>query len=272
MGKYTGATFETELRTERETMKNPQYYELDLLKLLRALWRRMWAILLTAVLLAGAAYGVSAYVMTPMYEAEALMYVNNVSSPGSSSFSISSSELTAAQSLADTYIIILKARTTLTEVIQREELDYTYEELRDMVSSDTVNNTEVFNVRVTCEDPQEASRIANGIARVLPGKISDIVDGSSVRIVDYAVAPTEPVSPSILKFTIIGFLAGALLACIMIVIRTLLDTLIHDEEYLMQTYDLPILAVIPDHFRFGKQQNYYKYKSYQSFGRTEVKK
>ena len=155
-------------------MKNPQYYELDLLKLLRALWRRMWAILLTAVLLAGAAYGVSAHVMTPMYEAEALMYVNNVSSPGSSSFSISSSELTAAQSLADTYIIILKARTTLTEVIQREELDYTYEELRDMVSSDTVNNTEVFNVRVTCEDPQEASRIANGIARVLPGKISDI--------------------------------------------------------------------------------------------------
>ena len=44
------------------------------------------------------------------------------------------------------------------------------------------------------------------------------------------------------------------------------------QEYLMQTYDLPILAVIPDHFRFGKQQNYYKYKSYQSFGRTEVKK
>ena len=70
----------------------------------------------------------------------------------------------------------------------------------------------------------------------------------------------------------IGFLAGALLACIMIVIRTLLDTLIHDEEYLMQTYDLPILAVIPDHFGFGKRQNYYKYKSYQSFGRTEVKK
>lgn len=253
-------------------MKSQQYYELDLLKLLRALWRHIWAILLAGVILAVGCCGVSAFLVTRIYQAEALMYVNNVSSLSGSSFSISSSELTAAQSLADTYIIILKARTTLTEVIQQEKLDYTYEELCDMVSSSAVNGTEVFNVQVTCDDPQEAARIANGIASVLPDKISDIVDGSSVRIVDYAVVPSEPVSPSILKYTAFGFLAGVLLSCIVIVVRSMMDTLIHDEEYLMQTYDLPILAVIPDHFKAEKQPYYYKYKSNRPSVQEEVTK
>lgn len=240
-------------------MKKSQYYELDILRLLGALWHRLWAIILSGLIFAGAGFAVSSYAIAPKYEAEALMYVNNSSSSlGSSSFSISSSELTAAQSLADTYIIILKTRSTLNKVITEEKLDYTYDELYEMVSSEAVNGTEVFSIRVTSEDPQEARRIANAIARILPEKISDVVDGSSVRVVDYAVAPEESVSPDIVKFTAVGFLAGALFACVIIVIRAMLDTLIHDEEYLIETYHFPVLAVIPDHSKSNQMPKYHK--------------
>ena len=228
-------------------MRNSQYYELDILHLLGQLWRRLWLIVIAGLLFGGGGFAFSTFVVTPKYEAETLMYVNNTSaSLGNTSFSISSSELTAAQSLADTYIIILKARTTLNEVIEKEDLDYTYEELYDMISSDAVNGTEVFSICVTSEDPEEAKNIANAIARILPDKISGIVDGSSVRVVDYAVTPSESV----------GFLGGALLVCIIIVIRTLLDTLIHDEDYIIQTYDFPILAVIPDHTKSSEKYKY----------------
>lgn len=238
-------------------MRNSQYYELDILHLLGQLWRRLWLIVIAGLLFGGGGFAFSTFVVTPKYEAEALMYVNNTSaSLGNTSFSISSSELTAAQSLADTYIIILKARTTLNEVIEKEDLDYTYEELYDMISSDAVNGTEVFSIRVTSEDPEEAKNIANAIARILPDKISGIVDGSSVRVVDYAITPSESVSPSIIKYTAVGFLGGALLVCIIIVIRTLLDTLIHDEDYIIQTYDFPILAVIPDHTKSSEKYKY----------------
>lgn len=240
-------------------MKNSQYYELDILRLLGALWHRLWAIILSGLIFAGAGFGVSAYLLTPKYEAEALMYVNNSSaSLGNTSFSISSSELTAAQSLADTYIIILKTRSTLNEVITKENLDYTYDELYEMVSSETVNGTEVFSIRVTSEDPQEARRIANAIARILPEKISDVVDGSSVRVVDYAVSPEESVSPNIIKFTAVGFFAGVLFACAIIVIRSMMDTLIHDEQYLIETYHFPVLAVIPDHTKSNQMSKYHK--------------
>ena len=240
-------------------MKKSQYYELDILRLLGALWHRLWAVILSGLIFAGAGFGLSSYVITPKYEAEALMYVNNISSSlGSTSFSISSSELTAAQSLADTYIIILKTRSTLNEVIEAEDLDYTYEELYDMVSSETVNNTEVFSIRVTSREPQEAKRIANAIARILPEKISDVVDGSSVRIVDYAVSPEESVFPDVIKFTALGFIAGALLACVIIVIHEMLDTLIHDEEFLIETYHFPVLAVLPDHSKPNQMPKYHK--------------
>lgn len=71
------------------------------------------------------------------------------------------------------------------------------------------------------------------------------MEGSSVRIVDYAVVPAYPVSPSITKITMIGFLLGGFVSVGIIVLMELLNESIRSEDYLLQTYDLPILAVIP---------------------------
>ena len=227
--------------------KSNDEYEIDLMRLMKALLKNAWVIILAAVLAGGAAFGYARFLIAPSYESEALLYVNNSSfSVGSTSFSISSSELSAAQSLVDTYLVILNTRSTLNEVIREAELDYSYEDLKKMISSHPVNSTEVFSITVTSHDPKEAENIANTIAEVLPDKIADIVDGSSVRIVDYAVIPSKKASPSITKYTAMGIMLGGIIACAAVVIRELMDTQIHSEEYLLQTYDLPLLAVIPD--------------------------
>lgn len=175
------------------------------------------------------------------------MYVNNSSvSLGNASFSISNSELSAAQSLVDTYIIILNSRTTLDAVIEEAKLRYSYSELKGMLKAEAVNDTEVFSVKITNKNPAEAEQIANIITKVLPQKIADVVDGSSVRIVDYAVVPSSKASPNITIYTAIGFLIGFLLMCLIITIREMTNTLIHNEDYLLETYDIPVLAVIPD--------------------------
>ena len=164
--------------------------EIDLLKLAQVLLHRAKFIIVCTLLVAAAAFGITYYLITPLYTSTALMYVNNSSfSVGSTSFSISSAELTAAKSLVDTYGVILKSRNTLEDVIRRDSLTYTYEELYEMIETEAVNSTEIFQVSVTSPDPAEAESIANTIAEVLPEKISAIVDGSDVRIVDYAVIP-----------------------------------------------------------------------------------
>jgi capsular polysaccharide biosynthesis protein len=210
--------------------------------------RRAWLIVIAAILAAAIAFGYTYCYVTPLYTASAMMYVNNSGiTVGGTSFSISGSEISAAKTLVETYSVILKTRTTLEDVIEIDNLDYTYEELYNMVSSDAVNDTEIFEITVTSSSPTEAEQIANTLADILPEKISGIVAGSDVRVVDYAVVPASRISPSYTGNTAKGALLGIVLAAAYIVLRYLLDEKIHSEDYLTHTYpDVPLLAVVPD--------------------------
>ncbi len=226
---------------------NEDIFEIDLLKIFQALWRKAWLIVLITVLCGASAFGITKYAITPQYEARVLMYVNSTNiSLGGTKLSISQGDLMAAQSLIDTYTVIMKTRTTLNEVIEEAELKYSYETLVNKISAASVNSTEVFQINVLDPDPATAALIANTIARVLPDKIASIVEGSSTRIVDTAVVPARAASPNIVKNVVIGVLLGAILSCGAIVVMELMDDKIQDSDYLLHTYDIPVLAMIPD--------------------------
>lgn len=250
--------------------KNNGEIEIDLLELLRVLLHRWWVILISAIVCGGIAFAYTFLLIDPLYKASALMYVNNSDiSVGGTSFSISSSDLSAAQKLVDTYVVILKSRAALDEVKEEAQVDYSYEQLKSMISAAAVNSTEVFEITVTSKDPQEAEKIANTIARILPDKISDIVVGSDVRIVDYAVVPSHRCSPSFTHNTAIGILLGIVLSAGLLILIYLLDENIRSEDYLTQTYpEIPLLAVIPD-MTSGRHGSGY-YRAYQQG--TEKKK
>lgn len=236
---------------------NNDEMEIDLLALFGALWQKAWAILLVTVIFAAAALSGTAFFVAPQYEAKTLMYVNSSMDVGGK-LSISMAELNAAQSLIETYAVILKTRTTLNDVIAETGVPYTYEQLSGMITANSVNGTEIFSVTVTSTNPQEAEQIANAIARILPDKIASIVEGSSVRIVDYAVVPAHKASPSLKKNTMIGGMLGFVLVCGVFVVQFLMDKRIHDSDYLIQTYDIPVLAVIPDLLSGTSENDYYK--------------
>ncbi len=228
--------------------KKNEEFEIDLLELALVLWHKLWIIIIVTILGAGIAFGYTFAFIKPEYTASTLLYVNNSDiSVGSASFSISNADLSAAQKLVDTYVVILKSRRVLNEVIAESGTSYTYEQLSKKISAASVNNTEVFRITVTTSSPQESEKIANIIARVLPDKISDIVLGSDVKVVDYAIIPSERSTPSYSKNTAIGAMAGLVLACAAIIIGYLLDDSIQSEDYLTTSYpDIPLLAVIPD--------------------------
>lgn len=224
--------------------KSEVYREVDLITLLRALWRRSWVIVLATVAAGAVCFAWAQFLIAPTYEASALLYVNNTQD---ASKPISNSELSAAQSLVDTYVVILNSRTTLDQVRAAARVTYTDRELQKMIQAQAVNSTEVFEVTVTSEDPQEAQKIANTIAQVLPSRISSVVEGSSVRVVDYAQLPSGKAAPSLPRYTVLGMVAGFLLSCAALVLRELLDNQIRGEDYLLQAYpQVPVLAVIPE--------------------------
>lgn len=230
------------------TETNDTFDTIDLVEVLGVLLHRIWAIILTALIVGSLTFGYTYLFIAPKYQASTLLYVNNSDiSVGSSSFSITTGDLSAAQKLVDTYVVILRSRTVLNEVIEKADVSYTYTELSGMITAGAVNSTEVLRIVVTCTNPAEAERIANTIAEILPERIPDIVNGSDVRIVDYAVVPSRRSSPSYTKNTAIGVLIGAVAAAAVIVLTYLFDENIRSEDYLTQTYpDVPLLAVIPN--------------------------
>ena len=235
------------------------YYVIDLIHIAKSVLPRAWIIVICSFLSAAIAFSVAAFAITPTYSSSIMLYVNNTSfSVGDLGFSISSSEISAAQSLVKTYTVLLKNRTTLEKVIEATGVTYDWEELYEMIEAAPVNETEIMEVTVTSTDPNESKKIANGIAKILPQRVSEIVEGSSMEVVDSAIAVNKKVAPNITKFTAIGFVIGVLLSVAALVVLALFDNTIHDEEYILNNYGYPILAKIPDLINTGtKKYSYY---------------
>ena len=244
---------------EKISKNNNSLVETDIRRIWKALWSKFWIICISTILCAVVALTGTICFITPKYQSSAMFYVNNNSlSVGDASFSLTSSDITAAKSLVDTYIVILNSRACLNDVIDYAEVDLSYDELKKMISAASVNSTEIFEIVVTSPDPAEAEKLANAIAYILPKRISSIVEGTSANIVDYAVKASSPSSPSYIQNTLIGLLVGLLLSIGVIIIREIFDITIRTEEDIEQCCSHPILASVPDMLAQSKG-GYYGY-------------
>ena len=239
--------------------------EIDLLKLLRVLLGKIWLIA-AAAFVGGLMFLLyTLFFITPQYKSSALLYVNNSSIDiGSTKLNISSGDISASSSLIDTYVVILKSRTTLEQAIKEGKLPYSYEQLSKKVSGSAEGKTPVFKITVQDADPEMAAHITNTIVEIMVDAnsgISGIVEGSSVRVIDYAVVARKASSPSYTKNAAIGMLLGFVVSCGIIILFSLMDSTIREEEFLLEKYgNIPVLATIPDLFE-DSQGGYYGYGS-----------
>ena len=227
---------------ETQNTKNHET-EIDISFVLQMLLQRWFVILLSAIVVGLGCFAYSKLFITPLYSSTVKMYVNNGSNMESY---VTSSELTAAKELVDTYLAILETPDTMKEIISKANLSYGEPELLKMLSSGAIKETQVFYITVTSADPKEAETIAQTICEVLPDRISRIIDKSSVRIVQQAKLPTKISSPNYLQNTLIGVVLGIFLSCVVVVVVGLLTNTIKDENYPSNTYGIRTLAYIPD--------------------------
>lgn len=229
---------------------------IDLLLLAKKLLRYWWAFIIAALIGGVSFFAYSKLMITPLYKAECMIYVNNGAIKDN--LIVSQQDLNASKSLVDTYIVILKSRAVLEEVAKRTKVDYSYNELKNMVSASKVSDTEVFSVYVTGADPAEIQLIANTIAEVLPGVFMEVVEGSSVKIVDKATLPTKVISPNNKKNALMGAMGMVCLVGGLLVLKFLLDNTIQDDSDLFELTNLPLLAKIPEHTPKSERAAYKK--------------
>lgn len=225
-----------------------QEMEVDIKRLFMVLLRRSWIVALVAIFMASMLFGYAYFFVKPTYSSGVKFYVNNTnaSAQNNAGTYYSPAQLTAAKYLAETYMVVLQSTPVLRQVQEMTGLNYTQGQLRKMIASGNVNDTEVFQVVVTCENYKHAAQIAQALTAVLPSAISDVVIGSSVRIVENAVENPHPVGPNYVRYIMIGALIGIVLTCGIIIVLDITDATIDNEDYLTGAYEeVPLLAVIP---------------------------
>ena len=218
---------------------------IDLQRVIGAVLNKIWLVALVPIVCAVATFLGTFYLIAPKYNASAMFYVNNSNfSFGDTSLSISSSDITASKNLVNSYIVILRTRETLNDVIDYAGVDITYKELSGMITASSVSSTEIFRVTVTSTSPEEATKLANAIEYILPNRIKNIVEGTSAKVVDTAVVPTSPSSPDYTYNTIVGFAVGLIAVVAAIVLKEIFDIKIRTEEDITLCCSHPILAAV----------------------------
>lgn len=232
--------------------------ELNLTTVAQMLWKRIWVIVACGVVAAVLFFVYTLCFVTPRYAAKVTLYANNrYSSQGSTS--ISTSDMNASAQLVDVYAAIILSDPVLDHVIAENQLKFTAEALAKFISVNSVNGTEVFQIQVISPKPELAAKVANSIANIAPEKISQIIDGCSVKLISEAKVPIDPITPDYVVSVQNGFLTGVLISVLFFVVVALLDTRIKNEDDL-NGWDLPIIGVVPS-FEEAERSSGYRYRA-----------
>jgi len=220
-----------------------EYKEISLKELFICIWEKIWIILMVTLLCGAGAFLVTKFLIAPQYKATISLYVNNRTD---STNTVSTGDVAASKSLVDTYITIIESNSVVNDIVANAGFDCTAKQIKDMISAASINGTEVFEVSITGISPQKCAKIANLIAILAPSKISEIVSGSSVKIIDNAKDPTEPISPSMPKNIAIACLLGFLISSLVVVLIHMFDNSIYSEDDIKKFCTLPVLGIFAD--------------------------
>lgn len=146
-------------------------YVISLGELFRVVWKRMWAVLLVAVVLTGAAVGFSLG-QTPMYEASIKLLVGQEQT--SEAPSQLASDVQGLQQLTQTVADLVSTRPVAETVIDRLDLEVSPEGFLENLGVEQVANTQTIQVSYTDPDPEQAQEIANTVGEVFSEQVSEV--------------------------------------------------------------------------------------------------
>lgn len=214
--------------------------EIDLRELLLELLAYWKLILLSIIFVGSIAFGVSKFMMVPKYESTAELYVLTKST------SITSlADIQTGTSLTNDYIVVVKGRPVLEQVIENLGLRETYKSLSDKVTLNNPSNSRILEITVTDENPMMAKSIADEIANISSAFIAQKMDQEPPTIIQTGYADGSPVSPNILKNTVLGGMLGAMLSMALVVITYLFNDTITGPEDIEKKLGMNMLGTLP---------------------------
>ncbi len=257
-------------------MEEKKDFEIDIRHIAKTLLKKLWLILPIALTCAVILVSYTAFLVPDTYTATTQMSVSNVvDDPNALLLGMSSSDYMAASGLVGAYSAVLVNENSLNMILNKTELHgkYSISQLKSMISASSVNDTPILEISVVCEDKQDAQRIANAASEVLS---EYDLRGASAKSLYPAFVPKNPNSKGLVMKALIGFVLGALVTAICVVVLDFKRDTVRSDDWLREVYGekIPILAVIPvvGGDKSGKRKKYGYYERYGYYTSNHQKK
>lgn len=225
-------------------MKEQKTIEIDVFQLFKTLWQRKLMILLVALVTSAGAFAYSTFIVKPEYTSTTRIYVvnrNQGDKPG-----LTNQDLQAGTYLVKDYREIILSQDALEKVATNLKLDMPAKTLASKVQVAVPADTRIVSISVKDKQPEEASRIANSLREVAAEKIVAVTRVSDVTTLEEARPATTPSSPNVRRNSLFGFLGGAVVTVIAVLLIELLDTRVKRPEDIEDVLKIPLLGLVPD--------------------------
>ncbi|HFH9935061.1 TPA: YveK family protein [Streptococcus suis] len=214
--------------------------EIDVLSLLRTIWRKKFLILLTAILTTGLAFAYSAFLVTPQYDSTTRLYVVNQSSDNGAV--ITTQDLQAGSFLVKDYKEIILSQDVLKNATTTLGIT---EDIKDKITVTIPTDTRILSISVRDSDPNQAATIANTLRDEAAKKIIEVTKVSDVTTLEAALPAEKPSTPRTKRNLALGFIAGAFLATALVLVLEVLDDRVKRPQDIEEGLGMTLLGVVP---------------------------
>ncbi len=219
-----------------------EYQEIDLLELIHVVLQKWWIIAGFVVTAAICSAYITINMVTPMYEAKSTLFIGKESD---SFAGISFSDLQIDDQLVVDYKELIKTRLVTLDVIKELNLNMKVSDFIEGLTIETIADSRFVHISFTGDDPAMATEITNSLSRHLIAHAVDIVGVKNVTVVDEAIVPEQPISPSLMKNVAIAVVLGGMFALGVIFVLHLMDNTFKKEEDIEKQLGMGVLGIIP---------------------------
>ena len=214
--------------------------EIDVLSLLRTIWRKKFLILLTAILTTGLAFAYSAFLVTPQYDSTTSLYVVNQSSDNGAG--ITNQDLQAGSFLVKDYKEIILSQDVLKNVTTTLGIT---DDIKEKITVNIPVDTRILSISVRDSDPNQAATIANTLRDEAAKKIIEVTKVSDVTTLEAALPAENPSTPQTKRNLVLGFIVGAFLATALVLVLEVLDDRVKRPQDIEEGLGMTLLGVVP---------------------------
>lgn len=185
-------------------------------------------------------------VITPKYSAASQLIATSQSKDNANA---NTDSINSNLMMINTYKDFIKGRVvteTAREQLEKEtNFKGTADDVKNMIAVEQTQNSQMFSIVVTSEDPQEAATVANVVSDIFKKEAKEYTDADKVSVISKADVPTEPVSPNKAINLAIGGILGLIIGIGLSLLSQLFNRTVKSIDYMSDQLNIPILGSIP---------------------------